>query len=52
MGQIRGGIMKKIDITSINFDKLIALDKNLASESIVYHNNELVYKIYKDFSIS
>ena len=52
MGQIRGGKMKKIDITSINFDKLTALDKNLTSESIVYHNNELVYKIYKDFSIS
>lgn len=52
MGQIRGGRMKKIDITCINFDKLTKINSNLSSESTVYYNNDLVYKIYKDFSIS
>ena len=33
MGQIRGGIMKKIDITSINFDKVVKINDDISSES-------------------
>ena len=32
MGQIRGGIMKKIDITSINFDKVVKINDDISSE--------------------
>lgn len=51
MGQIRGGIMKKIDITSINLDKVVKINDNMSSESAIYHDNKIVYKIYKNFSI-
>ena len=51
MGQIRGGIMKKIDITSINLDKVVKINDNMSSESAIYHDNKMVYKIYKNFSI-
>ena len=51
MGQIRGGIMKKIDITSINFDKVFKINDDISSESAIYHDNKMVYKIYKNFSI-
>ena len=51
MWQIRGGRMKKIDITSINFDKLVKINDDISSESAIYHDNKMVYKIYKNFSI-
>lgn len=51
MGQIRGGIIKKIDITSINLDKVVKINDNMSSESAIYHDNKIVYKIYKNFSI-
>lgn len=50
MGQIRGGIMKKIDITSINFDKVVKINDDISSESAIYHDNKMVYKIYRNFS--
>lgn len=51
MWQIRGGRMKKIDITSINFDKVIKINDDISSESTIYHDNKMVYKIYRNFSI-
>ncbi len=51
MWQIRGGRMKKIDITSINFDKVIKINDDISSESAIYHDNKMVYKIYRNFSI-
>lgn len=51
MEQIRGGIMKKIDVTSINFDKVVKINDDISSESAIYHDNKMVYKIYKNFSI-
>lgn len=48
MGQIRGGIMKKIDITSINFDKVVKINDDISSESTIYHDNKMVYKIYNE----
>ena len=41
MGQIRDGIMKKIDITSINFDKVVKINDNISSESAIYHDNKM-----------
>ncbi len=43
--------MKKIDITSINFDKVIKINDDISSESAIYHDNKMVYKIYRNFSI-
>ena len=43
--------MKKIDITSINFDKVVKINDDISSESTIYHDNKMVYKIYKNFSI-
>lgn len=43
--------MKKIDITSINLDKVVKINDNMSSESAIYHDNKMVYKIYKNFSI-
>lgn len=43
--------MKKIDITSINLDKVVKINDNMSSESAIYHDNKIVYKIYKNFSI-
>jgi|GEM_PF-6570097 len=43
--------MKKIDITSINFDKICKINDEISSESTIYHDNKMVYKIYRNFSI-
>lgn len=43
--------MKKIDITSINFDKVIKINDDISSESAIYYDNKMVYKIYRNFSI-
>ena len=42
--------MKKIDITSINFDKVVKINDDISSESAIYHDNKMVYKIYRNFS--
>ena len=35
--------MKKIDITSINFDKVVKINDDISSESAIYHDNKIVF---------
>lgn len=43
--------MKEIELTSINFETLKKFKDTEAQESVIYHDNKKVYKLYQNFNM-
>ena len=43
--------MKEIELTSINFETLKKFEDIETQESVVYHDDKKVYKLYKNFNM-